>query len=42
MRHFLNLKDISTSNLRKIVSDAKKRKSKRKKLNYLEPDKDIP
>ena len=42
MRHFLNLRDISTSDLRKIVSDAKKRKSKRKKLNYLEPDKDIP
>ena len=42
MRHFLNLRDISTSDLRKIVSDAKNRKSKRKKLNYLEPDKDIP
>ena len=42
MKHFLNLKDISASDLRKIITDAKKRKSKRKKLNYLEPDKDIP
>ena len=42
MKHFLNLKDISAIDLRKIVSDAKKRKSKRKKLNHLEPDKDIP
>jgi ornithine carbamoyltransferase len=42
MKHFLNLKDISASDLRKIVTDAKKRKSKRRKLNYLEPDKDIP
>ena len=42
MNHFLNLRDIPASDLRKIVSDAKKRKSKRKKLNYLELDKDIP
>ena len=42
MNHFLNLKDISTSDLKKIILDAKKRKSKRKKLNTLEVDKDNP
>ena len=42
MRHFINLKDISTSDLRKIILDAKKRKLKRKNLNTLEIDKDSP
>ena len=42
MKHFINLKDISASDLRKIIQDAKKRKIKRKKLNILEVDKDIP
>ena len=42
MRHFINLADIPTLDLRKIINDAKKRKSKRKKLNLLIPDKDIP
>ena len=42
MKHFINLIDIPASNLRKIVNDAKKRKTKRKKLNLLLPDKDIP
>ena len=42
MRHFINLKDISTSDLRKIILDAKKRKLKRKNLNTLELDKDSP
>ena len=42
MKNFINIKDILTKDLKKIISDAKKRKSKRKKLNYLEPDKDIP
>ena len=42
MKHFINLIDISASNLRKIINDAKKRKTKRKKLNLLVPDKDIP
>ena len=32
MKHFINLKDISASDLRKIISDAKKRKKKEKIL----------
>ena len=42
MKHFINLKDISTKNLRKILVDAKKRKIQRKKLNTLELDKNAP
>ena len=42
MKHFINIKDISTPVLRKIIFDAKKRKLKRKKLNVLEVDKDQP
>ena len=42
MKHFINLKDISTLDLRKIILDAKKRKKKRKNLNTLDLDKDIP
>ena len=42
MRNFINLKDISSKNLRKILNDAKKRKNKRKKLNTLDTDKDQP
>ena len=42
MNHFINIKDISALKLRKIITDAKKRKLKRKKLNSLEPDKDCP
>ncbi len=42
MKHFINLKDIPSKDLRKILIDAKKRKQKRSKLNTLEPDKDIP
>tara|TARA_Y100001936_G_C16018055_1_gene637689 strand:- start:378 stop:1307 length:930 start_codon:yes stop_codon:yes gene_type:complete len=42
MKNFINLKDISTKDLRKILDDAKKRKNKRKKLNTLEPDNDKP
>ena len=42
MKHFINLKDISTKDLRKIIIDAKKRKSLRKKLSTLEVDKDAP
>ena len=41
MKHFINLKDISASYLRKIISDAKRRKKKRKNLNALDVDKDI-
>jgi ornithine carbamoyltransferase len=42
MKHFINLKDISSKDLRKILSDAKKRKKKRKLLNTLETDKGSP
>ena len=42
MRHFINLKDISAKDLRKILIDAKKRKNRRKKLDNLQPDKGSP
>jgi len=42
MKHFINLKDISASDLRKIILNAKKRKKKRKNLNALDFDKDNP
>ena len=42
MKHFINLKDIPSKYLRKIITDAKKRKSSRKKLNTLETDKGAP
>ena len=42
MKNFINLKDIPTKDLRKIIIDAKKRKYLRKKLNSLEVDKDAP
>ena len=42
MKHFINLKDIPASDLRKIIEDAKKRKKKRKKFNTLEEDHDKP
>ena len=42
MKHFINLKDISAKDLRKILLDAKKRKKARKKFNNLEIDKDAP
>ncbi len=42
MKHFINLKDIPTKDLRKIITDAKKRKSLRKKLSTLEVDKGAP
>ena len=42
MKHFINLKDIPAKDLRKIIIDAKKRKSARKKLNHLEIDKGAP
>ena len=41
MKHFINLKDISSKDLRKILDDAKKRKNLRKKLNTLEADKGV-
>ena len=42
MKHFINLKDIPANNLRKIIIDAKKRKSLRKKLSTLEVDNGAP
>ncbi|MDB4232700.1 ornithine carbamoyltransferase [Candidatus Pelagibacter sp.] len=42
MKHFINLKDIPASDLRKIIKDAKKRKMKRKNFNTLDVDKDNP
>ena len=42
MNHFITLKDIPAVDLRRIITDAKKRKNKRKKFNTLEVDKDKP
>ena len=42
MKHFTNLKDIPSKDLRKIILDAKKRKNNRKKLSTLEIDKGAP
>ena len=42
MKNFLNIKDISKVDLKKILIDAKQRKKQRKKLNTLEPDKGSP
>tara|TARA_B100000963_G_scaffold355053_1_gene372595 strand:- start:523 stop:1452 length:930 start_codon:yes stop_codon:yes gene_type:complete len=42
MKNFIYLEDIPVKDLRKILVDAKKRKSKRHKLNILEVDKDFP
>ena len=38
MKHFINLKDISSKDLRKILDDARKRKSKREGLSTLKFD----
>ena len=42
MKHFIHIKDISPKDLRKILTDAKKRKNRRKKLNTLDVDKSAP
>ena len=42
MKHFINLKDIPALDLRKLISEAKKRKKKRKNLNTLDVDEDSP
>ena len=42
MKHFIHLKDLSSKDLRKILTDAKKRKNQRKKLDTLDIDKDRP
>ena len=42
MKHFINIKDIPSRDLKKIILDAKKRKAKRKIFNTLDADKDSP
>ena len=42
MKHFINLQDIPAKDLRKIIIDAKKRKSQRKNLSNLQIDKLAP
>ena len=42
MKHFINLRDIPSKDLKKIILDAKKRKSRRKNLNILDADKHSP
>ena len=42
MKNFINLKDIPSKDLRKIITDAKRRKTLRKKLNTLEIDNGEP
>ena len=42
MKHFITLKDIPATDLRRIITDAKKRKDKRKKFSTLDVDKDNP
>tara|TARA_B100001121_G_scaffold266884_1_gene249804 strand:- start:86 stop:1021 length:936 start_codon:yes stop_codon:yes gene_type:complete len=42
MENFIDLKEISTNHLRKILEDAKKRKKLRKNLNFLDVDKNAP
>jgi len=42
MKHFVNLKDISSKDLKKILIDAKRRKKLRKELSTLEVDKGTP
>ena len=42
MKNFINLKDVPSLDLRKILFDAKKRKKRRKKLSTLDIDKDHP
>ena len=42
MKNFINLKDIPSKDLKKIIADAKRRKNLRKKLNNLEVDRGAP
>ena len=42
MKHFINIKDIPATDLRKIIIDAKKRKNKRKNYSLLDVDKNNP
>ena len=42
MKHFITLKDTPATDLRKIITEAKKRKDKRKRFSTLDVDKDKP
>ena len=42
MKHFINIKDIPSKDLKKIILDAKIRKKKRKNFSTLDSDKDSP
>ena len=42
MKHFIDIKDISKTDLKLIIDDAKKRKKKRKNFNNLDIDVDEP
>jgi len=42
MKNFINIKDISIKDLKKIILEAKKRKNRRKNLNTLDTDRDEP
>ena len=42
MKHFTNIRDISSKDLKKIILDSKKRKKRRKFFNTLDADKDSP
>jgi len=42
VKNFINIRGIPSKDLKKIIIDAKKRKKKRKHLNALDVDKDIP
>jgi len=42
MKHFINLRDIPSKELKRIILDAKKRKNRRKNSNTLDADKDSP
>ena len=42
MKHFIKIRDIPVIDLKKIISDAKKRKNRRKKMNTLDIDKGSP
>jgi ornithine carbamoyltransferase len=42
IKHFINLKDIPSKDLKRILKDSKKRKNLRKNLNTLEVDKGSP
>ncbi len=42
MKNFINIKDITSKDLKKIIFDAKNRKDRRKKLNTIDIDKDAP